>query len=39
MLMEHFGYKVALVEGDYENIKITSPQDIYVMEGLLGDNL
>ena len=39
MLMEHYGEKVALVEGEYENIKITSPQDIYVMEGLLSDKL
>ena len=36
MLAEHFGIKVAIVEGEYENIKITSPSDIYVMEGLLG---
>lgn len=36
MLAEHFGINVALVEGEYENIKITSPSDIYVMEGLLG---
>ncbi|MBQ7900558.1 MAG: 2-C-methyl-D-erythritol 4-phosphate cytidylyltransferase [Clostridia bacterium] len=39
MLLEHYGERVALVEGDYENIKITSPQDIYVMEGLLSDKL
>ncbi len=39
MLMEHYGERVALVEGEYENIKITSPQDIYVMEGLLSDKL
>lgn len=36
MLAEHFGINVALVEGEYENIKITSPSDIYIMEGLLG---
>ena len=39
MLFEHYGEKVALVEGEYENIKITSPQDIFVMEGLLGDRI
>ena len=39
MLLEHYGEKVALVEGDYENIKITSPQDIFVMEGLISDKL
>lgn len=39
MLFEHYGEKIALVEGEYENIKITSPQDIFVMEGIVGDNL
>lgn len=39
MLFEHYGEKIALVEGEYENIKITSPQDIFVMEGILGGNL
>ena len=36
ILAELAGYKVKIVDGDYENIKITTPQDIYIMEGLLG---
>lgn len=36
-LAEKAGYKVKMVEGEYENIKITSPQDIFIMKGLLGD--
>lgn len=36
MLAENAGYKVKIVEGSYENIKITTPQDIYIMKGLLG---
>lgn len=35
-LAEQAGYKVKLVEGKYENIKITTPQDIHIMTGLLG---
>ncbi len=27
-LLEHFGYPVAMVEGDYRNIKITTPEDL-----------
>ena len=37
MLAENAGYKVKMVEGKYENIKITTPQDIYIMKGLLGE--
>lgn len=35
-LAEQAGYKVKLVEGKYENIKITTPQDIHILTGLLG---
>ena len=35
-LAEQAGYKIKIVEGSYENIKITTPQDIYIMKGLLG---
>jgi len=35
MLAEWCGHTVQVVEGKYENIKITTPQDIYIMEGLL----
>ena len=38
MLLEHYGEKIALVEGEYENIKITSPIDIFVMEGIINEN-
>ncbi len=36
MLAESAGYSVKMVEGKYENIKMTTPQDIYIMKGLLG---
>ena len=39
MLAEKCGVKVAIVEGKYENIKITSPADLYIMQGLLESNL
>lgn len=36
MVVEHFtGHKVKLVEGSYENIKITTPEDIRIAEALL----
>lgn len=37
MLAEAAGYKVKMIEGSYENIKITTPQDIFIMKGLLGE--
>jgi len=36
-LAERAGYKIKIVEGKYENIKITTPQDIFIMKGLLGE--
>lgn len=37
MAVERFtGYKVKLVEGSYENIKITTPEDLKVAEALMG---
>lgn len=39
MIFEHYGENIAIVEGEYENIKITSPQDIFVMKGILGDKI
>lgn len=36
-LAELAGHKIKIIEGKYENIKITSPQDIYILKGLLGD--
>ena len=36
MVMERFGnMKIKLVEGSYENIKITTPEDILVAEKIL----
>lgn len=38
MVMEHFGNcKVKLVEGDYRNIKITTPEDIVVARAYLAN--
>lgn len=34
-LLEEIGEKVLLVEGDYDNIKITTPEDIFVAERIL----
>lgn len=34
-LMEHFGIKVHITQGDYSNIKITTPEDIIIAEALL----
>jgi len=35
MLMERAGHPVHIVTGDYDNIKITTPEDLVSMEGLL----
>jgi 2-C-methyl-D-erythritol 4-phosphate cytidylyltransferase len=35
MLLEKYGYKIKLIEGSYDNIKITGPRDLAVMEGIL----
>ncbi|KKC28984.1 2-C-methyl-D-erythritol 4-phosphate cytidylyltransferase [Caldanaerobacter subterraneus subsp. pacificus DSM 12653] len=32
VLVERMGFKVKLVEGDYKNIKITTPEDLVVAE-------
>lgn len=34
-LMEHSGIKVHITQGDYSNIKITTPEDIIIAEALL----
>ena len=34
-MMEHFGVPVHLIEGNYSNIKITTPEDIYVASALV----
>ncbi|MDF2548396.1 MAG: 2-C-methyl-D-erythritol 4-phosphate cytidylyltransferase [Anaerosolibacter sp.] len=35
MLVEHMGLKIKMVEGDYENIKITTPEDLIAAEAIL----
>ena len=35
MLLEKSGYKVKLIEGDYSNIKITTKEDLIILEALL----
>lgn len=35
MLVEELGYKIKMVEGNYDNIKITTPEDIYIAESIL----
>lgn len=35
MIAERAGVKVKMVEGDYENIKITTPEDLYMGEVIL----
>lgn len=37
MLMEYFGHKVKVVEGSYNNIKITTPEDLKIGEEILRD--
>ena len=36
-VLEHFGEKINLVEGNHENIKITYPSDLIFAEALLSD--
>ena len=38
MLMEYFGQKVKVVEGSYNNIKITTPEDLKIGEEILKEN-
>ena len=33
-LMKHYGYQLCTVQGDYENIKITTPSDFYIFRAL-----
>ena len=35
MVMEKFGYKVYLYEGEYTNIKVTTPEDLVLAEKLI----
>ncbi len=35
-LVERFGAKVKMIEGEYRNIKLTTPEDLKIAEALLG---
>ena len=37
-MMRHYGYDLYLIEGPQENIKITTPEDFYIMRALLDAN-
>ena len=37
-MVERYGHPVTLVEGNRENIKITTPADLRMAEALLGQN-
>lgn len=34
-LMQHYGYRLTMIDGPYENIKITTPDDFYTMRAIL----
>lgn len=34
-IMKHYGYKLHMIDGPYENIKITTPDDFYTMRAIL----
>lgn len=38
MLMEYLGYNVKVVEGSYNNIKITTPEDLKIAEEILRES-
>lgn len=38
MLMEYLGYDVKVIEGSYNNIKITTPEDLKIAEEILREN-
>ena len=38
-LVERLGYKVKIVEGSYQNIKITTPEDMIIAEAILRSNV
>lgn len=39
MVVEFFGHKVFLYEGDYKNIKITTPEDLILCDKFIKENL
>ncbi len=38
-LVEHLGHPVQMLEGDYRNIKVTTPEDILIAVALLGGSV
>lgn len=34
-MMQHYGYRLHMIDGPYENIKITTPDDYYMMRAIL----
>ncbi len=34
-MMQHYGYHLQMIDGPYENIKITTPDDFYTMRAIL----
>ena len=34
-MMQHYGFKLHMIDGPYENIKITTPDDFYTMRAIL----
>jgi 2-C-methyl-D-erythritol 4-phosphate cytidylyltransferase len=38
-VVEHSGYPIHLIEGEYTNIKITTPEDLTICEALLQKNI
>ena len=34
-MMSHYGKKLYLIDGPIENIKVTTPQDFYIMRAIL----
>ena len=34
-MMQHYGYELHMIDGPYENIKITTPDDFYTMRAIL----
>jgi len=38
MLVEKIGYKVKIIKGNHENIKITTPIDLFLAELIISKN-
>lgn len=38
-LVEHMGIKVKMIEGNYENIKVTTPEDLIIVETIINKKM